>query len=56
MDVVDRLYSGYGEGAPQGQGPRQDRLQSEGETYLARDFPDLDRIERVTIDADADST
>jgi peptidyl-prolyl cis-trans isomerase A (cyclophilin A) len=59
MDVVDRLYSGYGEGAPQGQGPRQDRLQSEGETYLARDFPLLDRIERVTIEetpSRADST
>jgi peptidyl-prolyl cis-trans isomerase A (cyclophilin A) len=49
MDVVDRLYSGYGEGAPQGKGPRQDRIQSEGEAYLARDFPELDRIERATI-------
>ena len=49
MDVVDRLYSGYGEGAPQGRGPRQDRIQSEGEAYLAREFPELDRIERATI-------
>ena len=49
MDVVDRLYGGYGEGAPHGKGPRQDRIQSEGETYLARDFPLLDRIERAVI-------
>jgi peptidyl-prolyl cis-trans isomerase A (cyclophilin A) len=49
MDVVDRLYGGYGEGAPQGRGPRQDRIQSEGEVYLARDFPLLDRIERAVI-------
>jgi peptidyl-prolyl cis-trans isomerase A (cyclophilin A) len=48
MDVVDRLYSGYGEG-----GPRQDRIQSEGEAYLAGEFPLLDRIERVTIEEDA---
>ena len=23
MDIVDKLYSGYGEGAPQGKGPNQ---------------------------------
>ncbi len=50
MDVVDRLHGGYGEGAPRGRGPLQDRIQSEGEAYLARDFPLLDRIERATIE------
>jgi peptidyl-prolyl cis-trans isomerase A (cyclophilin A) len=44
MDVVDALYKGYGEGAPQGQGPSQDRIQSEGNVYLDQAFPKLDRI------------
>jgi peptidyl-prolyl cis-trans isomerase A (cyclophilin A) len=44
MDVVDSLYKGYGEGAPTGHGPTQDRIQSEGNAYLDQDFPKLDRI------------
>jgi peptidyl-prolyl cis-trans isomerase A (cyclophilin A) len=49
MDVVDRLYSGYGEGEPQGKGPNQGRLQTEGSTYLSKDFPQLDCIKKATI-------
>ena len=30
MPVVDSLYAGYGEGAPDGAGPSQDRIGSEG--------------------------
>ena len=44
MDAVERLYAGYGEGAPRGQGPDQGRLQAEGEDYLSSDFPQLSRI------------
>jgi cyclophilin family peptidyl-prolyl cis-trans isomerase len=44
MDVVDRLYSGYGEGAPRGSGPDQGRTQHEGNKYLEADFPYLDGI------------
>jgi peptidyl-prolyl cis-trans isomerase A (cyclophilin A) len=44
MEVVDALYKGYGEGAPDGQGPSQERLASEGNAYLDREFPKLDRI------------
>ena len=44
MDVVDSLYQGYGEGAPRGKGPSQDRIAKEGEAYLAKDFPLLDKI------------
>jgi peptidyl-prolyl cis-trans isomerase A (cyclophilin A) len=44
MDVVDRLHGDYGEGAPDGRGPDQARMLSEGETYLASDFPLLDSI------------
>jgi cyclophilin family peptidyl-prolyl cis-trans isomerase len=49
MDVVDQLYSGYGEGAPNGQGPDQSRVQAEGNSYLQSDFPQLDYIRRATI-------
>jgi len=48
MSVVDKLYSGYGEGAPSGQGPDQGRIQAEGNAYLMRDFPKLSYINQVT--------
>lgn len=44
MEVVDSLYQGYGEGPPRGKGPSQGQIASEGEAYLARDFPKLDKI------------
>jgi peptidyl-prolyl cis-trans isomerase A (cyclophilin A) len=49
MNVVDQLYSDYGEGAPQGRGPNQGRIQSEGNAYLTRDFPNLDFVRKATI-------
>jgi peptidyl-prolyl cis-trans isomerase A (cyclophilin A) len=50
LDVVDKLYSGYGEGAPSGRGPEQARIQSEGNAYLTKDFPKLDYIKKGTIE------
>lgn len=49
MDVVDSLHQGYGEGAPRGKGPTQDRITSEGEPYLAREFPLLDQIKGAKV-------
>jgi peptidyl-prolyl cis-trans isomerase A (cyclophilin A) len=49
MNVVDQLYSDYGEGAPGGRGPNQGRIQSEGNAYLTRDFPNLDFVRKATI-------
>lgn len=49
MDVVDSLYDGYGEGAPQGDGPSQQRIQSEGNEYLRAEFEDLDYVERAIL-------
>jgi len=49
MSVVDALYNGYGEGAPRGQGPDQGRVQSEGNAYLAKNFPRLDFVKKATI-------
>ncbi len=44
MEIFDRLYANYGEGAPNGPGPDQDKIEDQGETYLARDFPMLDKV------------
>jgi peptidyl-prolyl cis-trans isomerase A (cyclophilin A) len=49
MDVVDKINSEYGEGAPNGRGPDQGRVQMEGNTYLKKDFPNLDYIKSATI-------
>ena len=50
MNVVDQLYSGYGEGAPRGAGPDQSRVQREGNAYLQASFPQLDFIKKATIE------
>jgi peptidyl-prolyl cis-trans isomerase A (cyclophilin A) len=50
LDVVDTLYSGYGEGAPRGFGPEQSRITSEGNAYLKKSFPKLDYIEKAFIE------
>ena len=49
MEVVGKLYSGYGEGAPQGRGPDQGRLTNEGKTYLDKNFPQLDSIKTAVV-------
>jgi peptidyl-prolyl cis-trans isomerase A (cyclophilin A) len=49
LPVVDKLYSGYGEGAPRGHGPDQGRAQAEGNEYFRRDFPKLDHIKTARI-------
>jgi len=50
MEVVDQFYSGYGEGAPNGNGPSQGSAESDGNAYLIRDFPKLDYIKKATIE------
>jgi peptidyl-prolyl cis-trans isomerase A (cyclophilin A) len=49
MKVVDALYGGYGEGAPNGAGPSQDSIRTKGNEYLRRAFPKLDYIKSATI-------
>jgi len=44
MRVLDELYSGYGEGRPQGSGPDQMRVEESGNAYLDEQFPKLDRV------------
>lgn len=50
MNVVEKLYGGYGEGAPQGKGPSQGLVQQQGNAYLQKDFPKLDFIKKATIE------
>jgi peptidyl-prolyl cis-trans isomerase A (cyclophilin A) len=49
MDVVDKINSEYGEGAPRGRGPDQGRVQREGNAYLKKDFPNLDYIKSASV-------
>jgi len=52
MDIVDKLYKGYGEGAPNGKGPDQMLVQSKGNAYLQDKFPKLSFIKSVTGNGD----
>jgi peptidyl-prolyl cis-trans isomerase A (cyclophilin A) len=49
MEVVDKLFAGYGDGPPQGRGPNQMRIWADGNAYLQREFPKLDYIKKATI-------
>ena len=51
MDVVDRLYSGYGETSGGGmRAGHQDALFGEGNEYLNREFPRLDFIQSARLE------
>ena len=43
MDVVDRIYAGYGER------PDQQLIETQGNAYLAKQFPKLDSIAKAQI-------
>lgn len=49
MEVVDKLYSDYGDGPPRGRGPNQSRIQSDGNAYLNAEFKKLDFIKTARI-------
>ena len=49
MDVVQKLYAGYGEARPNGNGPEMNPFYEEGNAYLDREFPKLDYIKKATI-------
>ncbi|MEY2556837.1 MAG: peptidyl-prolyl cis-trans isomerase [Verrucomicrobiota bacterium] len=50
MEIVDQLYAGYGEEAGGGmRGGKQEKFFVEGNRYLDRDFPKLDRIVKAVI-------
>jgi cyclophilin family peptidyl-prolyl cis-trans isomerase len=50
MEVVDRIYSGYGEDAGGGlRAGKQERMLNEGNKHLDADFSKLDRLMRASI-------
>jgi peptidyl-prolyl cis-trans isomerase A (cyclophilin A) len=49
MEIVEQLYSGYGDGAPRGNGPAQNLIQEQGRAYLEKEFPLLDSIRSARI-------
>ena len=46
MEVVDKLYSGYGRTNV----PDQGRITAEGNAYLQKEYPKLDYVRRATIE------
>jgi peptidyl-prolyl cis-trans isomerase A (cyclophilin A) len=46
MDVVDKLYSGYGRNNV----PDQARITTEGNAYLTKSYPRLDSVKKATIE------
>lgn len=49
MDVVERLYSSYGEIPPRGQGPDPSKIGVQGNAYLDAKFPRLDSIKKASV-------
>jgi cyclophilin family peptidyl-prolyl cis-trans isomerase len=50
MEVVERLYAGYGESSGGGmRAGKQDRMFEEGNAWLDREFPRLDKLVRARI-------
>lgn len=49
MTAADALYSGYGDGPPNGKGPDQNKLKQKGNKFLKEKFPELDYIISATI-------
>jgi peptidyl-prolyl cis-trans isomerase A (cyclophilin A) len=50
MDVVDKLYAGYGDSPPRGYyGPDQNKIEAEGNAYLERSFPRLDYVKTARV-------
>ncbi|MBX9600563.1 MAG: peptidylprolyl isomerase [Bryobacteraceae bacterium] len=48
MDVVEKLYAGYGDSSPRGYGPDASKLENQGSAYL-NSFPRLDFIKTARV-------
>jgi peptidyl-prolyl cis-trans isomerase A (cyclophilin A) len=49
LDVVKKLYGGYGDMQPEGRGVDTSKLYREGNAYLDREYPKLDKILKASI-------
>ena len=43
MDVVDKIYAAYGEQ------PRQDLITAQGDAYISKNFPKIDKIKLARV-------
>jgi peptidyl-prolyl cis-trans isomerase A (cyclophilin A) len=43
MDVVDKIYAGYGEQ------PSQDLITQQGDVYISKNFPKIDKIKFARV-------
>jgi peptidyl-prolyl cis-trans isomerase A (cyclophilin A) len=50
IEVIDKLYSGYGEMRPEGKWIDRARVEEETNEYLVQRFPKLDYIKKATIE------
>jgi peptidyl-prolyl cis-trans isomerase A (cyclophilin A) len=50
MDVLERLYGGYGDMPPRGSGPDGIKVEAQGNAYLETHFPRLDYIKKATVE------
>lgn len=48
LAIAKKLYSGYGEGAPDGNGPSQELITQQGNAYL-KNFPRLDYVQSAVL-------
>mmetsp|Transcript_45563 Transcript_45563/g.68748 ORF Transcript_45563/g.68748 Transcript_45563/m.68748 type:complete len:232 (+) Transcript_45563:84-779(+) len=48
-NVVDQIYSGYGDAKPHGDGPNTSKIYGGGNKYLKRNFPKLSYVKSVEI-------
>jgi peptidyl-prolyl cis-trans isomerase A (cyclophilin A) len=49
IEIVQKLYAGYGEAKPNGKGPEMNPFYEEGNAYLEREFPKLDYIKKAAL-------
>ena len=49
VELIDALYSGYGELGPKGKGPDAGRAENEANEYIVPRFPQLDYIKRARL-------
>jgi peptidyl-prolyl cis-trans isomerase A (cyclophilin A) len=50
MDMLERLYGGYGDMPPRGSGPDGTKVEALGNAYLESHFPRLDYIKKATVE------
>lgn len=49
MDVVEKLFTNYGDTPPRGEGPDPMKIQTQGNSYLEGRFPRLDYVKKASV-------